>query len=249
MEFKATLILSIPSGNASFIVNPTLACCGINYSCSVFNRDRKTHQHPCVSTWRLLLTCPMTCILLVLKTHNSHRPSSWTLFTNHWIISTAAFLFYLSVIFKLDIKVHHECKLGALSFGWTCFASEATACKDACFGFPYSTTPSRRFYPQCATIYLVRIFKFFKFSCHFVSQGWVWRYSYLVVRPGRQMAVWTGPLYKTDVALHSVTLSESGTVLDPGTKDTVPQRQCLSLTREINAQLPNYCITEMPWNQ
>lgn len=173
---QATLTFSIPLGNASFIVNPTLASCGINYSCSVFSKDRKTHQHPCVSTWRLLLSCPMTCILLVLKTHNSLRPSSWTLFTNHWIISTAAFLLYLSVIFKLDVKVHYECKLGALSFGWTCFASEATACKDSCFGLPYSTTPSRRFCPQCATIYLVRIFKFFKFSCHFVSQGWVWRY-------------------------------------------------------------------------
>ena len=113
----------IPPGNASFIVNPTLACCGINYSCSVFSRDRKTHQRPCVSTWRLLLSCPMTCILLVLKTRNSHRPSSGTLFTNHWIISTAAFLLYLSVIFKLDVKVHYECKLGALSFGWICFAS------------------------------------------------------------------------------------------------------------------------------
>lgn len=50
------------------------------------------------------------------------------------------------------------------------------------------------------------------------------------------MTVWTGPLYKTDVALHSVTLSESGTALDPGTKDMVPPySQCLSLTREINA--------------
>ena len=132
-------------------------------------------------------------------------------------------------IFKLDFKIHYECKPGALSFGWTCFAFEATACKDSCLGLPYSTTPSRRFCPQWATIYLVRIFKFFKVSCHFVSQGWVWRYLYLVVWSGRQMAVWTGPLYKTDVALHSVTLSESGTVLDPGTKDTVPSHsQCLS---------------------
>ena len=189
-------------------------------------------------------------ILLVLKTHNSHRPSSWTLFANHWIISTAAFLLYLTVIFKLDFKVHYECKPGALSFGWTCFAFEATTGKDSCLGLPYSTTPSRRFCPQWASIYLVRIFKFFKVSCHFVSQGWVWRYLYLVVRSGKQMAVWTGPLYKTDVALHSVTLSESGTVLDPGTKDTVPPHsQCLSLTREINAQLPNYYIREMPWNQ
>ena len=53
-----------------------------------------------------------------------------------------------------------------------------------------------------------------------------------------------------DVALHSVTLSESGTALDPGTKDMVPPHsQCLSLTREINAQLPNYYIREMPRTQ
>lgn len=36
------------------------------------------------------------------------------------------------------------------------------------------------------------------------------------------MAVWTDTLYKIDVVIHSITLSGSGTVLDTGTKDTVP---------------------------